>query len=51
MMTKKRCHSCGEVINDIMYWDNGIWCYCLDCCNEIVKKVYGGVELNDGKTI
>ncbi len=43
-MTEKRCHICGKPITDIMYWDNGVWCYCLDCSNEIVKKLYGDVE-------
>ena len=37
-MTEKRCHRCGKIINDIMYWDNGIWCYCLDC---MIKVLYG----------
>ena len=40
-MTEKRCHICGKIIDGIIYWDNGIWCYCLDCFNDIVKKVYG----------
>ena len=40
-MTEKRCHRCGKLIDDIMYWDNGIWCYCLDCSNYIVRELYG----------
>ena len=41
-MTEKRCHRCGKIINDdIIYWDNGEWCYCLDCVNYIVRELYG----------
>lgn len=35
-MTEKQCHICGKIIDDIAYWDNTIWCYCLDCFNNIV---------------
>lgn len=40
MTENKRCHRCGKIITSIIYWDNGIWCYCLDCCNKIVKELY-----------
>ena len=46
-MTEKRCHICGKIIDDIMYWDNGKWCYCLDCSNKIVRELYGSDDVND----
>ena len=43
-MTEKRCHICSKIIDDIIYWDNGIWCYCFDCSINIVKKLYSDLK-------
>lgn len=46
-MTKKQCHKCGKTINDIMFWDNGEWCYCLDCSNKIIQELYGEQQMTE----
>lgn len=46
-MTEKQCHKCGKIINDIMFWDNGEWCYCLDCSNKIIQELYGEQQMTE----
>ena len=41
MTENKRCHRCGEVIDSIIYWNNGEWAYCLDCIHYIIQELYG----------
>lgn len=50
-MTEKQCHKCGKTINDIIYWDNGEWCYCLDCSNKIIQELYGGQQMSKKRFI